>query len=122
MWSGIDKRRFPRAKYNCLIVIKAKDASRTISTTTENIGGGGICVILNEDLGLFRGVDIELSLDDGKEPVKGSGTIVWVVKKHPDFKHDGFTFDTGVEFVDIDAVSRDRVLKAVDAILGKQAS
>ncbi|MBP7055968.1 MAG: PilZ domain-containing protein [Candidatus Omnitrophica bacterium] len=120
MWNGINRRKFPRANYKCLIVIKKKATPKTISTQTENIGAGGICVIIKDDLGLFQGVDIELFLDDGKGPIKCGGTIVWVVKK-ADAKHKGVhLYDTGVEFVDIRPEDRERASEVVEKILKAQ--
>lgn len=117
MWNGINRRKFPRASYKCLIAIKRRLTSKTISTHTENIGAGGICVIIKEDLGLFQGVDVELYLEDNRPPIKCGGTIVWVVKK-TDPKHKGVhLYDTGVEFIDIRPEDRDRVSGVVEDIL-----
>lgn len=117
MWNGINRRKFPRANYKCLIAIKKRLTSKTISTQTENIGAGGICVIIKEDLGLFQGVDVELFLDETKPPIKCGGTVVWVVKKSEP-KHKGsYLFDTGIEFIDIRPEDRDRVSEVVEDIL-----
>lgn len=120
MWNGIDRRRFPRARYSCTITLGAKGSARAISTYTENIGGGGICVILNEDLGLFQGVNLELDLQNGiVGNIKCSGTVVWVVKKR-DLKQKGAAqYDTGIEFVDISEEGRNRVSNIVKKVLKK---
>ena len=117
MWNGINRRRFPRANYKCLISIKKRLTSRTISTQTENIGAGGICVLLHEDLGLFQGVDIELYLDESAPPIKCGGTIVWVVKKSEPKQKGSYLYDTGVEFIDIRPEDREKVSEVVDDIL-----
>lgn len=120
MWNGINRRKFPRANYKCLIVIKKRLTSKTISTQTENIGAGGICVIIKEDLGLFQGVDIELYLDDNKTPVKSGGTIVWVVKKSQPKQKGTPLYDIGIEFIDIRPEDRERVAAVVEQILKTQ--
>jgi len=120
MWSGIDKRRFPRARYECKIHIRRKDSLKTITTATENIGGGGICVVLDEDLGLFHGVDLEITLDDGNSPVSCAGTVVWVVKKRRSQMDPVSLFDTGIEFVDISDNDVQRIINIVEAILQKE--
>lgn len=122
MWNGINRRKFPRANYGCFIYIKAKGAAKAISTQTENIGVGGICVVIEEDLGLFQGVELEITLDDGKGPVKCAGTVVWVVKKRPERKDENYKFDTGIEFVDLEDSQADRIVKIVDLILKKESS
>src|SRR3989338_1505093 len=121
MWNGIDRRKFPRAAYKCLITIKRRLAPKVISTHTENIGAGGICVLIKEDIGLFQGVDLEIYLDDGNIPVKCGGTIVWVVKKASGArKKEDVLYDTGVEFIDIRPADQDRISNIVEAILKKE--
>ena len=117
MWNGINRRKFPRANYKCLIAIKKRLTSKVISTQTENIGAGGICVIIKEDLGLFQGVDLELFIDDNKTPVKCGGTVVWVVKKSEPKQKGTYLYDTGVEFIDIRPEDRDKITSAVDNLL-----
>ena len=117
MWDGINRRKFPRANYKCLISIKKRLTAKTISTQTENIGAGGICVMIKEDLGLFQGVDLELFIDDNKTPVKCGGTVVWVVKKSEPKQKGAYLYDTGVEFIDIRPEDRDKITSAVDNIL-----
>lgn len=113
MWNGIDRRRFPRVRYKCLIYIRKRGSTKTISTTTENIGAGGICVILSEDLGLFQGVNLEVDIENGLPTnIKCSGTVVWVVKKHDITSK--IQYDTGVEFVDITEEGAERISKIVD--------
>ena len=119
MWNGINRRKFPRANYKCLIAIKKRLTAKTISTQTENIGAGGICVIIKEDLGLFQGVDVELYVDESK-PIKCGGTIVWVVKKSESNQKNSIMYDTGVEFIDIRPEDRDRVSAVVDEIISAQ--
>jgi len=119
MWDGINRRKFPRANYKCLISIKKRLTAKTISTQTENIGAGGICVLLKEDLGLFQGVDVELFLDEGKTAVKSGGTVVWVVKKSS-AKKSGTIYDTGIEFIDMRPEDREKISEIVEEILEKQ--
>lgn len=120
MWNGINRRKFPRANYKCIITIKKRLTSKTISTNTENLGAGGICVLLKEDLGLFQGTDLEILLDDSNVPVKCGGTVVWVVKKGEPKQKSSYFYDTGIEFIDIRPEDRDRITSVVDSILKKK--
>ena len=120
MWNGINRRKFPRASYECLITIKKRLTSKVISTRTENIGAGGICVIIKEDLGLFQGVDLELHLDDSGPPMKCGGTVVWVVKKSEPKQKGTYLYDTGVEFIDVRPEDRERISELVEQILKNQ--
>ena len=120
MWNGINRRKFPRAAYKCLITIKKRVTAKTISTQTENIGAGGICVIIKDDLGLFQGVDLELYIDDGKGQIKCGGTVVWVVKKSDPKQKGVHLYDTGIEFIDIRPEDRERITSIVEEILKKE--
>jgi len=117
MWNGINRRKFPRASYKCLITIRKRLTAKTISAYTENIGAGGICVLIKEDLGLFQGVDIELFLDDDRPPIKCGGTVVWVVKKSEPRQKGSYIYDTGIEFIDIRPEDRDKISETVEEIL-----
>ncbi|MCX5678202.1 MAG: PilZ domain-containing protein [Candidatus Omnitrophica bacterium] len=117
MWNGINRRRFPRANYKCLISIKKRLTAKTISTHTENIGAGGICVLLKEDLGLFQGVDVELFIDEKGPQIKCGGTLVWVVKKTDPKQKGSYYYDTGIEFIDIRPEDRDKISDIIDEIL-----
>ena len=120
MWDSINRRKFTRANYKCLISIRKRLTSKVISTRTENIGAGGICVMLKEDLGLFQGVDIELFISEGNNPpIKCGGTVVWVVKKAQPKKEEHL-FDTGIEFIDIRPEDRERITEVVEDILKGQ--
>ena len=117
MWDGINRRKFPRGNYKCLISIKKRLTSKIISTETENIGAGGICVMIKDDLGLFQGVDLELYIGTGDNPpVKCGGTVVWAVKKSQAKKGEHL-FDTGIEFIDIRPEDREHITGIVEEIL-----
>ena len=120
MWNGINRRKFPRANYKCLIAIKKRLTSKSIATQTENIGAGGICVIIKDDLGLFQGVDLELYLDEARPPIKCGGTVVWVVKKSDPMHKGAHSYDTGIEFIDIRPEDREKISEIVEEILENQ--
>src|SRR3990167_6170101 len=82
-WSGSNRRRFPRAKYPCLVTIRnhASDGDDVLLTHTENIGIGGICVTLKQSVKMFSSVEIELDLMDLENHIKCSGKIVWIVRR-----------------------------------------
>ena len=114
MWNGINRRKFPRAKYPCKITVKRKDSPDILSTQTENIGVGGICVILSKDLGIFAPVEIQLDLLDGQPLVESDGAIVWIVEKK---QEPTKTYDTGIEFANLKRRDADRINDIVEKIL-----
>ncbi|MFC1480283.1 PilZ domain-containing protein [Candidatus Omnitrophota bacterium] len=118
IWEGINQRKFPRVSYKCRIRVSRGGRKESIDTLTENIGAGGICVVLEKDFDLFEVVSLELFLGDGGDPIICNGTIVWVVKQHPVSQAEKVIYDTGVEFQDISEEVRERVSRLVSKILG----
>lgn len=117
MWNGMNKRSFPRADYPCKIKVRQKGASDAIVTRTENIGCGGVCVILNKNLGLFKEVELEINLENGLQLVKCDGRIVWVVKRESVGGLKPPVFDTGIEFVNLKDEYKDRIDKIIQKVL-----
>lgn len=120
MWNGMDRRRFPRIEHPCKIRVKKKDSNEVIDAITENIGCGGICVLLDKDIGLFSAVEVEVNLEDGSEWIKCNGVVVWVVKRDETTDKLGGVFDTGIEFSDLAEEARQKIEKIVDKVLKDQ--
>jgi len=114
MWQGFEARQFPRIHTACSIFIQAVDHSELIKAKTENIGTGGICVILDEPLAKLSTVKIELDLEDGEEPIRCEAKVVWIVEKR-EFNSNKHLHDTGMVFSHIGREAKVRlecVLKA----------
>lgn len=108
MWDGFNKRKFPRLHLTCEVVIYPQGKSKSYQATTENVGMGGVCVMLDEPMQRFDRCKVSLELKDGEPPVQCSGRSVWVVPSgqvHSSKKN----YDTGIEFLDIDDFSRQRL-------------
>ena len=112
MWEGINRRKFPRVSYPCKVIILGGALRETFSTHTENIGTGGICVILSKELPKFFPVRIILYLKDSEGPFECNGRIVWSFKTE-------INFDTGIEFLDLAASGRTRIEKIVNECMHK---
>lgn len=98
-WTGLDQRQFPRLSTECEILIK--DHGRgVIKVRTENIGMGGVCVILKEELSKLSHVQFHLTLSENESPIDCEGRVVWIVRsKNPGSQK--ITFDTGIEFLNL---------------------
>lgn len=114
-WTGMNRRKFPRANYPCLLIVRKNHSSspEAMLTHTENIGIGGVCVILKKDLRMFTPVELELDLLDTQRHIKCEGKIVWVVKRREDASTKPAYYDTGIEFTNL---SKDDE-KRIDAII-----
>lgn len=90
---GRERRRFKRANYPCRIYILSAPL-HVIKCNTEDIGAGGVRVIIDEKIPVSTMVSLELYLSSN--PIKSKGKIVWVLTTKD--KNDETKFDTGVEF------------------------
>ena len=117
MWEGINKRKFPRVTFKCLVRLSGDGREAVFDTFTENIGGGGVCVVIRKEIGLFKTVKIELYLPGEGGPVSCNGEIVWAVKRRLPGSPDIFDYDTGIEFTDISDEDKARVAGIVDDII-----
>jgi Tfp pilus assembly protein PilZ len=121
VWDGLNRRRFPRVNYPCLVVIRREDASHDIILThTENVGVGGICVILKQDVQMFTPVDLELDLLDLGDHIKCHGKVVWNVQRKSDANSKPAFFDIGVEFVDLADQEKKRIEEVVNRLVQAQ--
>jgi hypothetical protein len=104
-WDGLDRRKFPRVKYPCLVIIRHGEGEadkEVILTHTENLGIGGVCVVLKQNVKMFCPVDIELDLLDLGNHIKCHGKVVWNVRRKVEDNRKPLFYDIGIEFVDLD--------------------
>jgi c-di-GMP-binding flagellar brake protein YcgR len=117
-WEGLNRRKFPRANFPCLIkVLHEGDPQDTLLTHTENISVGGACVILKKSVDLFSPVDIEFDLMDGGDIIACRGKVVWSVRRKAIESEKPSWYDLGLEFMDITPESRARVGQAVEHLV-----
>lgn len=121
-WDGLNRRKFPRVNYPCLVVIHNggepddDDRDNTILTHTENVGVGGICVVLKQDVKMFSTVDLEMDLLDLEDHIRCQGKVVWNVQRQAGATEKPLFFDIGIEFVDITGEDQTRLGKIVDRL------
>ena len=117
-WEGLNRRKFPRANFPCLIKVFHDGApEEVILTHTENISVGGACVILKRSVDLFSLVGIELDLMDGAEGIVCRGKVVWSVRRKAIVEYKPSCYDIGLEFVDIKEEHRARIGQAVEHLV-----
>ena len=101
-WGGLDQRAFPRFSAECKIMIQGKEG-HPIQAKTENLGAGGVCVILKQELEKLSLVRLRLNLDERTPPIECDGRVIWMVpsKGFGGFGAKRATFDTGIEFLNL---------------------
>ena len=117
IWDGMNGRKFPRVSYKCRILVCRDDKESLIDTCIENIGQGGICVSLTEEIKIFDKVNLEVFIGEGQQPVRCRGKVVWVVKGGSDKDPSAVLYDTGIEFIDLQKEDKGRIRKLVNDII-----
>lgn len=124
--SILEKRKFPRLE-SCLPAVIKHDQIRTKNSTCRNISEGGICLEVElEDMNeralwVIRSketkIDIEISIVDGHDKIKAIAIVKW--NKEIPF-YETRRFNLGLEFVEIDTPSRNRILTFITERLPKK--
>ena len=124
-WEGLNRRKFPRAKFPCLIkIIDQGKLEEAVLTHTENISIGGVCVILRKAMPLFMEAGVEIDLMDGAEVIACRAKVVWAVRRKAIEEFKPSFYDVGFEFLDIKDELRARVGRAVEHLVrfGREAA
>lgn len=108
----MEKRKFPRAEVACKISTVFGERLLVFNAHTENIGEGGIRVILGEKLNISTIVEVDLFLLDKEIPIRCKGEVVWATEMKP----EGISprlFDTGIKFIEINDHNKENIRKVV---------
>ena len=105
-WPGLDQRAFPRYSAQCDITIIEK--SEIIKTKTQNIGVGGVCVILKKALEKLSQVSLHLVLNEELHPIEYDARVVWVIPSK-ELASSKVNYDTGLEFINLNAADRELI-------------
>jgi len=116
-WDGTEKRNFIRANFPCKIIVHTP-SEHTLISNTENIGAGGVRVIIEESLDISSFVGLEVFL--GGAQIICKGRIVWVVEKSGSQKSEANIWDTGIEFYEIAERDRKIVESFVNTVIPGQ--
>jgi Tfp pilus assembly protein PilZ len=110
-WDGLNRRRFPRIKFPCLVVIQSANpgGAQAFLSHTENVGIGGVCFILKQPVSLFTQIGLELDLMDMRDHIKCKGKIVWSVRRQKEASDRPLFYDIGVEFIDLRPSDKARI-------------
>jgi len=107
-WSGLDQRAFPRFSTRCDIAIHDHQFGTGLKAKTQNLGGGGVCVILDQGLEKLSQVGLRLALANSQKPIECDGRVVWIVRSQEPATHK-VSFDTGIEFINLSSEDRARI-------------
>lgn len=108
MWDGFNKRKFPRVNVRCDISIQSNPQLKPLSTHTQNLGLGGVCVLVDHEFKRFQECELSLEIAEGEKRIKCKGKISWIVPTR-EVKERKNVYDTGIEFVDISPSDTKRI-------------
>jgi len=119
-WDGLNRRKFPRINFPCLVIVKFTEGEQeNLLTHTENVGIGGICVILKKGLKVFTPVDVEIDLLDTQDHVKCKGKVVWAIQRRNAETKKPLFYDIGIEFIDLKEPDLHRIQATVEHFVKK---
>jgi Tfp pilus assembly protein PilZ len=119
-WEGLNRRQFPRLAYPCLVKVRVNsETPEALLTHTENIGVGGICVIIRKEVKLFTSIDLEIDLMDEQDHILVRGRVVWVVRRKAIMLVKPLFYDIGVEFENLNVKDKKRLEAAIHLYIKK---
>jgi c-di-GMP-binding flagellar brake protein YcgR len=113
MGSGKERRTYHRlhtyhlAKYRLI----QKSGERPIIAAIKDIGGGGICLQTEEYLPRASIIQLYINFPKMRQPIPSLAKVIWIRKLGR--KN---LYEAGVEFVDIEQIFRNAIVRSVDAV------
>lgn len=119
-WEGMDRRKFPRVMYPCMVKVITSDGPQEATLThTENIGLGGLCVTIKKEIKLFTLVNLEVDLLDLDEHITPKGKVVWNVRRKSIEKIKPMFYDIGIEYTEISKKDQERLRDNLQLLISK---
>lgn len=122
LWGGLNRRKFPRISYPCLVIIKngQNEKLEALLTHTENVGIGGVSVTLKENVKIFSEVSLELDLLDLQGHIQCQGKVVWNVQRRSDAPEKPLFYDIGIEFQNLSDKEQNRLEEVINHLVKQQ--
>lgn len=109
IWPSSDRRKFPRVNFPCLVIIRTQHNKEMVLTHVENIGIGGICIILKHSLRQFSLVEVQIDLMDFGEQFQCQGKVVWCFQRPLADARKPHFYEIGVEFQNLSSQNQKRI-------------
>jgi Tfp pilus assembly protein PilZ len=117
-WGGEDRRQFARVMYPCMVKIISSDQSKTeMLTHTENIGQGGLCIIIKKEIKLFTPVAMEVDLLDMSDHIHPKGKVVWSVRRKSEEEVKPLFYSIGIEFTQMSKTDHDHLQRNLQQLI-----
>jgi len=106
-----ERRKFPRINIACNVTVIFGERLLLFNAHADNLGNGGLRVILEERLHIGTLVELELFLAGNQKPLKCKGEVSWI-KEKSSAGHKSF-FNTGIKFVELNDSVREEIKKLI---------
>lgn len=117
------KRKYPRVNYPCSVTVWRQDgSSEVVMANTANIGGGGMCVFLNEALALETVLDIRIDNFFEGGPLKCRGRVLRCKADVSSTQKRQKFYEIGIEFIEMDDAQRLYFLGFVERLMALKES
>ena len=109
-----EKRQFMRLNILTDVEYTKKIPSEgSTLSLSKNIGEGGICLIVYEDLQVADLLDLKIYLPEDSAPIRATGKVAWLKEFVVGEPSKGKRFDAGIEFISINQEDRNRIERCV---------
>jgi len=89
-----NRRKYPRANYPCHLTMWPQEGrNEAILAQTSNVGCGGVCVHINEEIVVGRKIDIQIDFTRQTIPFRCKGTVVRCQRDGDRFYNLGIEFE-----------------------------
>ena len=100
IWAGEERRNGKRIPTSVSVLYTFPRSSKTNTSNSRDISGGGIQLILSEKLSPGEGLELEFALTEGEKPFRIVAQVVWVSETEP--AEGKRLFRTGLKFARIE--------------------
>ncbi len=109
-----ERRKFCRLNFICKVTAVFGERVLVFNSHTEDLGEGGVRVVLEEKLHVSTQVEVSLFLTDKEVPVNCMGEVTWVREILPVNLGPRF-FHTGIKFLDITGSDQEIIKRTLEA-------
>lgn len=100
-------------------VISSSPNQQPMLTHTENIGLGGFCATLKNEIKLFTPVEMEIDLVGIDEHIFPKGKVVWNVRRKSIEEIKPMFYDIGIEFTEMSKRDQERLRETLQQLINK---
>lgn len=111
--SGLERRKYPRLSIPVLIHFSIGKESLERICVAKNIGAGGICLIVPEEIPTQTILALRINMPEEKDPIQAKGKVVWSQGISYGPGKIVYYNSAGIEFTEIADSDRQRISKFV---------